>query len=83
MKVFLRTWRFGQDTVMQFHGRQVRYDIPGHLLIIKEPVLDNLLGDVTAVTITNGDEWTSELCPATCEQHPMEVRETHTAQFQE
>ena len=83
MKVYLRTWRFGQDTVMEFHGAQVHYDIPGHLLIVREPVLDSRLGDVTAVTITNGDEWTSERCPATCEHHPLEVVETHTAKFQE
>ena len=72
MKAYVRTWRFGQDTVMQYHGKEVSYDSAAHVLFIKFPVLDSGRGDITAVTIVAGDEWSSELCGPDCTHHPDE-----------
>ena len=75
MKVFVRTWRFGQDTTVAMHGKGVEYDSAAHLLIVRRPVLDSGLGDAIGYTITAGDEWTTELCGADCSDHPGEAFE--------
>jgi hypothetical protein len=74
VKAFVRTWRFNQDTVVGFHGAWVSYDTAAHILIIGRPVLENRIGDVTAFTITAGDEFTVETC-VDCKDHPREPDE--------
>jgi hypothetical protein len=68
VKVFVRTWRFGQDTTVEMHGDTVSYDVSGHLLLVGKPVLDSGKGVLLGYTITAGDEFTVECCTG-CDLH--------------
>lgn len=62
MIVYLRTWRFGIDTVLEFHGAHVHYDDANAILSIDRPVLKGREGVQTVVTVVSGDEFTVERC---------------------
>ena len=74
MKALIRTWRFGQDAVVQLHGDRVAYDSGAHILYMHHPLIPDFgaPGVLTGYTITAGDEWTVLPCDAECVHHSTE-----------
>lgn len=72
MKVFLRTWRYGVEATLAYHGDSAIHDAVNSVLEIRRPVLDYGIGIATSVTITSGDEFTVVYCDG-CPEHPEET----------
>jgi hypothetical protein len=76
--IHLRTWRFGSDTVLVYHGSDWAYDALNAILTIHDPVLEEGVGVATVVSVLNTDEFTVQECrvvynplaPTECDHKP-------------
>lgn len=74
MRIELHTWRYGQETTLQYHGKTWRYDAHNMVLEIIEPVIEkgagaHVIARATVVTSLTGEQFTVFPCSRACELH--------------
>lgn len=88
MKVYLRTWRYTVEANQGYHGNAVKIDADNMMFHVIKPVImgsegrPDIIGEITSVTITAGDELTVIQCDG-CEHHPDEPSQEKGIDFVE
>lgn len=82
MIVYLKTWRYSIVSTNVYHGSAVKVDTDNGYFHVVKPVLEEDIGELTSVTIVQGDEFTIVQCE-NCKDHPEEPTQEKAVDFAE